>query len=70
MKSKLFASVLACLVTALSVRGEILMYEGFPTGEGGYPTTASTAINGLTVTPSGSVAFDSSAQYWAGNYVN
>jgi hypothetical protein len=40
MKSKLFASVLACLVTALSVRGEILMYEGFPTGEGGYPTTA------------------------------
>ena len=70
MKSKLFASVLACLVTALSVRGEILMYEGFPTGEGGYPTTASTAINGLTVTPFGSVAFDASARYWAGNYVN
>ena len=45
MKSKLFASVLACLVTALSVRGEILLVDGFPTGEGGYSTAKATVTN-------------------------
>ena len=70
MKNKILTTLMAFAAMMLSARAEILMYEGFPTGEGGYPTTSSTAINGLTVTPAESVAFDSSAQYWAGNYVN
>ena len=67
MKCKLFASVLACLVTALSVRGEILMYEGFPTGEGGYPTTKS-YITGQTITTENSKGF-AAQTYVAGNYL-
>lgn len=56
MKSKLFASVLACFVAALSVRGEILMYEGFPTGEGGY-SASSANLAGQEVTSSSVYGF-------------
>ena len=67
MKSKLFASVLACLVTALSVRGEILLVDGFPTGEGGY-STAKAMVTNFKPTGSGIVGFADEA-YSGQNFV-
>ena len=57
------------LASILTAKAEILMYEGYPTGEDGYPTTA-TAINGMKVSPADSIGFSATEQYWAGNYVN
>ena len=43
------AAVLATGLFALSAQSEILMYDGFPTGEGGYSSTDGAKLNGQSV---------------------
>ena len=62
------AGVLAA--ASLGAGAEILMYEGFPTGEGGYPTTKTQFSDLSTLVPShaGSRGFADGAAHAAGNY--
>ncbi|MGN0855199.1 MAG: hypothetical protein ACI4R9_06745 [Kiritimatiellia bacterium] len=50
MKAKFLrlTALCACVVCAMSAFGEILMYDGFPIGDGGYSTTDATALKSAT----------------------